>query len=124
VNTEDLLDATPTEVSAGAASDTSIVTSLPDAESITTAPSLFGDDGPAGTPQLDAAADFFSCMGISRSTNEAVPVVPHTNYGIDSSVAATIGSCLGHSQKPYFPHLLATSKALYPYVSPWSALPM
>jgi protein transport protein SEC31 len=31
-------------------------------------------------------------MGISRSTNEAIPVVPHTNYGIDSSVAATIGS--------------------------------
>ena len=91
-NAEDLLDATPSEVSAGAASDTSIVTPLPDAESITTAPSLFGDDGPAGTPQLDAAADFFSTMGIGQSTNEAVPVVPHTNYGIDSSVAATIGS--------------------------------
>jgi protein transport protein SEC31 len=91
-NAEDLLDATPSEVSAGAASDTSIVTPLPDAESITTAPSLFGDDGPVGTPQLDAAADFFSTMGINRSTNEAVPVVPHTNYGIDSSVAATIGS--------------------------------
>jgi protein transport protein SEC31 len=91
-NAEDLLDTTPSEVSAGAASDTSIVTPLPDAESITTAPSLFGDDGPAGTPQLDAAADFFSTMGISQSTNQAVPVVPHTNYGIDSSVAATIGS--------------------------------
>ena len=91
-NAEDLLDATPSEVSAGAASDTSIVTPLPDAESITTAPSLFGDDGPAGVPQLDAAADFFSTMGISQSTNEAVQVVPHTNYGIDSSVAATIGS--------------------------------
>ncbi|KAI0297383.1 hypothetical protein BC826DRAFT_1103471 [Russula brevipes] len=89
---EDLLDATPSEVSAGAASDASIVTPLPDAESTTTAPSLFGDDGPAGAPQLDAAADFFSTMGISQSTNQAVPVVPHTNYGIDSSVAATIGS--------------------------------
>jgi protein transport protein SEC31 len=76
VNTEDLLDATPTEVSSGAASDTSIVTPLPDAESITTAPSLFGDDGPASTPQLDAAADFFSSMGISRSTIEAVPGCP------------------------------------------------
>ena len=91
-NAEDLLDATPSEVSAGAASDTSIVTPLPDAESTTTAPSLFGDDGLAGVPQLDAAADFFSTMGIGQSTNEAVPVVPHTNYGIDSSVAATIGS--------------------------------
>ena len=91
-NAEDLLDATPSEVSAGAASDASIATPLPDAESTTTAPSLFGDDGPAGTPQLDAAADFFSTMGLNQSTNEAVPVVPHTNYGIDSSVAATIGS--------------------------------
>ncbi|KAI0302809.1 hypothetical protein B0F90DRAFT_1627011 [Multifurca ochricompacta] len=89
---EDLLDATPSELSAGAASDTSNVTPLPDAESTTTAPSLFGDDGPAGTPQLDSAADFFSNMGLSQSTDEAVPVVPHTNYGIDSSVAATIGS--------------------------------
>lgn len=89
---EDLLDATPSEVSAGAASDTSVVAPLPDAESTTTAPSLFGDDGPAGTPQLDAAADFFTTMGLNQSTNQAVPVVPHTNYGIDSSVAATIGS--------------------------------
>jgi protein transport protein SEC31 len=91
-NAEDLLDATPSEVSAGAASDTSVVTPLPDAESTTTAPSLFGDDGPAGTPQLDAAADFFSTMGLGQSTNQALPVVPHTNYAIDSSVAATIGS--------------------------------
>ena len=91
-NAEDLLDATPSEVSAGAASDTSIVTPLPDAESTTTAPSLFGDDGPAGTPQLEAAADFFSTMGLNQSSNQAVPVVPHTNYGVDSSVAATIGS--------------------------------
>lgn len=91
-NVEDLLDATPSEVSAGAASDTSVVVPLPDAESTTTAPSLFGDDGPAGTPQLDAAADFFSTMGLGQSTNQTIQVVPHTNYGIDSSVAATIGS--------------------------------
>ncbi|KAH9059766.1 hypothetical protein EDB87DRAFT_1675007 [Lactarius vividus] len=89
---EDLLDATPSEVSAGAASDASNMTPLPDAESTTTAPSLFGDDAPAGTPQLDAAADFFSTMGLNQSTNEDAPVVPHTNYGVDSSVAATIGS--------------------------------
>ncbi len=89
---EDLLDATPSEVSAGAASDASNMTPLPDAESTTTAPSLFGDDGPAGTPQLDAASDFFSTMGFNQSANEDTPVVPHTNYGVDSSVAATIGS--------------------------------
>jgi protein transport protein SEC31 len=89
---EDLLDATPSEVSAGAASDASNVTPLPDAESTTTAPSLFGDDGPAGTPQLGSAADFFSNIGLNQSANEDAPVVPHTNYGVDSSVAATVGS--------------------------------
>ena len=88
---EDLLDATPSEVSAGAASDASNVTPLPDTESTTTAPSLFGDDGPAGTPQMGTAADFFSTMGLNQSSEDA-PVVPHTNYGVDSSVAATIGS--------------------------------
>ncbi|KAF8270128.1 hypothetical protein EI94DRAFT_1572288 [Lactarius quietus] len=89
---DDLLDATPSEVSAGAASDASNVTPLPDAESTTTAPSLFGDDGPAGTPQLGSAADFFSTIGLNQSTSEDTPVVPHMNYGVDSSVAATIGS--------------------------------
>ena len=89
---EDLLDATPSEVSAGAASDASNVTPLPDAESTTTAPSLFGDDGPAGTPQLGSAADFFSTIGLNQSSSGDVQVVPHTNYGLDSSVAATIGS--------------------------------
>ncbi len=54
-NAEDLLDATPSEVSAGAASDTSIVTPLPDAESITTAPSLFGDH--------HRLPSFISCLG-------------------------------------------------------------
>lgn len=89
---DDLLDATPSEVSAGAASDASNVTPLPDAESTTTAPSLFGDDGPPGTPQLGSAADFFSTIGLNQSSNDGAPVVPHTNYGVDSSVAATIGS--------------------------------
>ncbi len=89
---EDLLDATPSEVSAGAASDTSHVTPLPDAESTTTAPSLFGDDGPAGTPQLGSAADFFSAIGLNQSASDDVPVIPHTSYGVDSSVAATVGS--------------------------------
>ncbi|KAI0259714.1 hypothetical protein BC834DRAFT_974042 [Gloeopeniophorella convolvens] len=89
---EDLIDATPSEVSAGAASDTSNATPLPDTESTTTAPSLFGDEPVAGTPQLDAAADFFSTIGMNQSGAEAVRVVPHTNYGVDSSVAATAGS--------------------------------
>ncbi|TFY75915.1 hypothetical protein EWM64_g8098, partial [Hericium alpestre] len=83
---------TPSEVSASNASDTTNITPLADGESTTTAPSLFGDDNVGGTPQMDAAADFFSTMGISQSATADEPVVPHTNYGLDSSVAATIGS--------------------------------
>uniref|UniRef100_A0A8H7XM78 Protein transport protein SEC31 n=1 Tax=Psilocybe cubensis TaxID=181762 RepID=A0A8H7XM78_PSICU len=57
-------------------------------ESATTAPSLFGDDIP-GTPQHD----FFNTVGVAQDNGESHPVlVPHTNYGIDSSVAATTGS--------------------------------
>lgn len=82
---------TPSEVSASAASDNTNITPLADGESTTTAPSLFGDDNAVGTPHMDAA-DFFSTMGISQSTADDAQVVPHTNYGLDSSVAATIGS--------------------------------
>ncbi|KAG1767684.1 hypothetical protein EDD22DRAFT_875239 [Suillus occidentalis] len=74
---------TPSEVSASVASDAVQVT---DGESTTTAPSLFGDEGAIGTPQ-DAGADFFSTIGATSELE-----VPHHNYGLDSSVAATIGS--------------------------------
>lgn len=74
---------TPSEVSASVASDAVQVT---DGESTTTAPSLFGDEGAIGTPQ-DAGADFFSSIGATSELE-----VPHHNYGLDSSVAATIGS--------------------------------
>jgi protein transport protein SEC31 len=75
---------TPSEVSVSVASDAVQVT---DGESTTTAPSLFGDDGAIGTPQMDAGADFFSTIGAAPELE-----VPHHNYGLDSSVAATIGS--------------------------------
>ncbi|KAG1730307.1 hypothetical protein EDB19DRAFT_1740751 [Suillus lakei] len=75
---------TPSEVSASVASDAVQVT---DGESTTTAPSLFGDEGALGTPQMDAGADFFSTIGAGPELE-----VPHHNYGLDSSVAATIGS--------------------------------
>ena len=72
---EDVLDSassafeqTPSEISAGAASDTTGLTPVADGESTTTAPSLFGDDNAAGTPQMDAAADFFSTMGIAPTS--------------------------------------------------------
>jgi protein transport protein SEC31 len=80
-------ETTPSEVSTGAASD---ATHHADGESTTTAPSLFGDEI-AGTPQIDAAADFFGSIGTSRS-DEPQLEIPHHNYPVDSSVAATIGS--------------------------------
>ncbi|KAI5981661.1 hypothetical protein EDC04DRAFT_2848364 [Pisolithus marmoratus] len=62
-------------------------------ESTTTAPSLFGDD-PVGTLHNDAGADFFSTMAAAPQdhSHDAPLAIPHTNYGVDSSVAATIGS--------------------------------
>ena len=84
-------EATPSEVSASAASDTTSVTRQADGESTTTAPSLFGDDI-IGTPQGDAAADFFGSIGTARTADDDNIRVPHHNYPLDSSVAATIGS--------------------------------
>ena len=75
---------TPSEVSASVASD---AVQVADGESTTTAPSLFGDEGVLGTPQMDAGADFFSTIGTASELE-----VPHHNYGASSSVAATIGS--------------------------------
>ncbi|KAG6861064.1 hypothetical protein C0995_004406 [Termitomyces sp. Mi166 len=74
---------TPSEVSASVYSDTTSATRQAESESVTTVPSLFGDDGP-GTP-VDNGTDFFSAIAQGQ-------LVPHTNYGVDSSVAATIGS--------------------------------
>ncbi|KAF8550015.1 hypothetical protein OG21DRAFT_1488102 [Imleria badia] len=64
-----------------------------DGESTTTAPSLFGDDAAIGTFGAGTGADFFSTMAQDTDVNDTqTMVVPHTNYGIDSSVAATAGS--------------------------------
>ena len=66
-----------------------------DGESTTTAPSLFGDDPAIGTFGAGTGADFFSSMAAVPDTDAndtQTMVVPHTNYGIDSSVAATVGS--------------------------------
>lgn len=86
------VEKTPSEISASA-SETPSGVRFADGESTTTAPSLFGDDNGLGTLQTDAAADFFSTMGLSSQNNDGQQViVPHHNYGLDSSVAATIGS--------------------------------
>ncbi|KAF8156599.1 hypothetical protein B0H34DRAFT_467700 [Crassisporium funariophilum] len=80
---------TPSEISASVTSDTASAIPPADDDSATTAPSLFGDDIP-GTPQHD---DFFNSVGVTQEDGESHSVhVPHTNYGLDSSVAATIGS--------------------------------
>ena len=71
------LELTPSEVSAGVTSDTASARHA-DGDSATTAPSLFGDDVP-DAPQHD----FFSSVGVD---------VPYAMYGVDSSVAATMGS--------------------------------
>ncbi|KAF8631103.1 hypothetical protein AX17_005148 [Amanita inopinata Kibby_2008] len=78
---------TPSEVSASAISDSASAVRPTDAESTTTAPSLFGDDLGPGTPQ----EDFFNTIVQNDGGPHSV-VVPHMNYGVDSSVAATIGS--------------------------------
>ena len=84
------VEKTPSEISASAGSD---ATRLADAESATSA-SLFGDDNTFGALQADAGADFFSTIGVGEpSSGELQQVrIPHHNYGLDSSVAATIGS--------------------------------
>ena len=82
-------ETTPSEFSLSAASDG---TKAADLESTTTEHSLFADDAVAGTPQTEAAADFFSSMGTIRDPIPGHVLVPHTNYAHDSSVAATLGS--------------------------------
>ena len=57
-------------------------------------PSLFGDDSLIGTPQGDAAADFFESIGTARSAEDDNIRVPRHNYPLDSSVAAEISSRL------------------------------
>ena len=66
-----------------------------DGESTTTAPSLFGDDAAIGTFGVGTGADFFGTVAAAQDTganDTRTMVVPHMNYGLDSSVAATIGS--------------------------------
>ncbi|KAF5370333.1 hypothetical protein D9758_007002 [Tetrapyrgos nigripes] len=87
------LEKTPSEVSLGGTSDATSAARLGETESTTTAPSLFGDDNVPGIPAVDADTDFFSTMGVAGSHGSGQQVlVPHMNYGLDSSVAATIGS--------------------------------
>ncbi|KZT18925.1 hypothetical protein NEOLEDRAFT_1183832 [Neolentinus lepideus HHB14362 ss-1] len=86
-----ILEATPSEVSGSAASENTEGTRADAESTTTTVPSLFGDEGAVGTPQMDAAADFFSSMGLAQNQGDQMDV-PHTNYALDSSVAATIGS--------------------------------
>ncbi|KAL1741502.1 hypothetical protein HDZ31DRAFT_66861 [Schizophyllum fasciatum] len=76
---------TPSEVSGNSVtSEATNTTRGADAESTTTVPSLFGDDA----ANADDGDDFFANIG----TSQGEQLVPHHNYPLDSSVAATIGS--------------------------------
>lgn len=88
--TEDDTEKTPSEQSVSITSDRTDATKAIDAESTTTAPSLFAEDN--GAPQMDAEADFFSTMETIRSNVPDHVRIPHQNYAQDSSAAATIGS--------------------------------
>ncbi|KAF5344633.1 hypothetical protein D9756_011231 [Leucocoprinus leucothites] len=89
---EETGEKTPSEVSASVTSDAASGLRA-DGESTTTVPSLFGEEEGPGTPQLDAGADFFNTVGVAQADGASHNVhVPHTNYGLDSSVAATMGS--------------------------------
>ncbi|KAG9308441.1 hypothetical protein JVU11DRAFT_11932 [Chiua virens] len=65
-------------------------------ESTTTVPSLFGDDPAIATFGVGTGTDFFTTMAAVQDINASdtqTMVVPHDmNYGIDLSVAATVGS--------------------------------
>ena len=74
------------ETSAEATSDAASAAPL-DAESTTSVPSLFGDDLGPGTPQ----EDFFNTI-VQDGSNPHTVTIPHMNYAVDSSVAATMGS--------------------------------
>ena len=79
-------DAPDSGASAEAASDAASATPL-DTESTTTVPSLFGDDLGPGTPQ----EDFFNTI-VQNGNDPHTVTIPHMNYAVDSSVAATMGS--------------------------------
>ncbi|KAJ7048617.1 hypothetical protein C8F01DRAFT_1266962 [Mycena amicta] len=69
----------PSEVSAATSVTSQTAPTVSESESTTTVPSLFGEENAADAADA-GASDFFST------------VVPHTNYQLDSSVAATAGS--------------------------------
>ncbi|KAL7415103.1 hypothetical protein BDY24DRAFT_283384 [Mrakia frigida] len=78
------------EFSASGLSDS---TKKTEAESeATEPPSLFGDEGGAGTPQVDAGADFLSSLGSLRTALPEHVRIPHIVNVAESSVGATVGS--------------------------------
>ncbi|KAF5365491.1 hypothetical protein D9757_012997 [Collybiopsis confluens] len=89
------MEKTPSEMS-GTTSDAA--TQLVETESTTTVPSLFGDEGiNAAADGVDGADDFFNTIGVLDGGKNGArphhgPLIPPTNYAVDSSVASAIGS--------------------------------
>ena len=79
----------PSERSANATSDVTVVTKLADGELTTTAPSLF--DNAIAMPHTQNL-DFFSMIGSLRSAIPDHAQIPHRSCAQDSSVATTFGS--------------------------------
>ena len=79
--------ATDQSETSGEATSDAASGALLDVESTTSVPSLFGDDLGPGTPQ----EDFFNTI-VQNGSNPHTVTVPHMNYAVDSSVAATMGS--------------------------------
>ena len=78
------------EASAGGFSDATRKTEV-ESEPTEPSSSLFSDEV-VGTPQTDAAPDFFSSMGTLRSALPSHVLVPHQPQRAESSAAATVGS--------------------------------
>lgn len=85
-------DQTNSEFSASGLSDATKQTEEVESEATTAPPSLFGDEGGAGTPQIENGADVFSSLGALRSALPDHVLVPHHPQGGEASVAATLGS--------------------------------
>ena len=78
------------EASAGGFSDATKKTEG-ESEPTESSSSLLSDEE-VGTPQTDAAPDFFSSMGTLRSALPSHVLVPHQPQRAESSAAATVGS--------------------------------
>ena len=91
-------EAEPSETEASISAPSDATTKIGGAESETTEPSLFGDDGALGNAHQQATADFYSSLGTGTPASRPPTMSDRFNLSqhhfdvAGSSVAATIGS--------------------------------